>query len=79
MPARIGTIPATTGFATRVHYTDCDQPGALAKHFVEENQKAGMASLVTLPMAGYVAADKNGAVGGGRKGALQALEKSGLP
>ena len=44
-------------------YTDCGQPGALTKHFVEENQKAGMASLVTLPMAGYVAADMNGPVG----------------
>ena len=44
------------------NYSDCDQPGALARHFVGENQKAGMASLLTLPMAGYVAADKKGEV-----------------
>jgi len=43
-------------------YTDCDKPGAFYRHFVEENQKAGMDSLVTVQMAGYVSADKNGEV-----------------
>jgi len=47
--------------------TDCDQPGAFVRHFVEENQKAGIDSLVTLPMAGFVAADKNGEVGENEK------------
>ena len=42
--------------------TDCDQPGSMVKQFVEENQKDGMDSLITLPMAGFVAADKNGEV-----------------
>jgi mannan endo-1,4-beta-mannosidase len=46
----------------QAHLADGDQPGALAKNFIEENQKTGMESLVTLPMAGYVAADKNGEV-----------------
>ncbi|MGH7739800.1 MAG: glycoside hydrolase family 44 protein, partial [bacterium] len=41
---------------------DCGKPGALVLHFVEQNQAAGLASLITLPMAGYVAADKNGVV-----------------
>ena len=44
------------------HYPDSDQPGALIKHFVEEDQKAGIDSLITVPMAGFVAADKNGEV-----------------
>ncbi|HEY5038608.1 MAG TPA: glycoside hydrolase family 44 protein, partial [bacterium] len=48
--------------ADNFHYTDCDQPGAMVKHFVEDSQKAGMDSLITVPMAGYVAADKNGPV-----------------
>jgi hypothetical protein len=43
-------------------YPDGDQPGAYYRHFVEENQKAGMDSLVTIQMAGYVAADKKGEV-----------------
>jgi mannan endo-1,4-beta-mannosidase len=42
--------------------SDCGEPGAAARHFVEENQAFGMASLITLPMAGYAAADKNGEV-----------------
>jgi mannan endo-1,4-beta-mannosidase len=42
--------------------TDCDQPGAVVTHFVEQNQRAGMDSLVTIPMAGFVAADKDGEV-----------------
>jgi mannan endo-1,4-beta-mannosidase len=44
------------------HYMDCDQPGAVVRQFVEENQKAGLDSLITVPMAGYVSADKNGEV-----------------
>ncbi len=44
------------------HYTDCDQPGAFVRHFVEANQKAGMESLVTVQMAGYVSTDKKGEV-----------------
>ncbi len=43
-------------------YTDCDQPGAFARHFVEANQKIGVDTLMTVPIAGYVAADKNGEV-----------------
>lgn len=43
-------------------YTDCDQPGAYVRHFVEENQKAGLDSLITVQMAGYVAVDKKGEV-----------------
>jgi hypothetical protein len=43
-------------------YTDCDQPGATYRNFVEENKKAGMDSLLTIQMAGYVSADKSGAV-----------------
>jgi hypothetical protein len=40
-------------------YTDADQPAAYVRHFVDDNQKAGLDSLVTVQMAGYVAADKN--------------------
>ncbi len=42
--------------------TDCDKPGAAVRHFVDQNQSLGMASLITLPMAGFVAADKLGDV-----------------
>ncbi|HVM32320.1 MAG TPA: glycoside hydrolase family 44 protein [bacterium] len=42
--------------------SDCGKPGAALFHFVEQNQAEGLASLLTLPMAGYVAADKNGEV-----------------
>ncbi|HET9869675.1 MAG TPA: glycoside hydrolase family 44 protein [bacterium] len=41
---------------------DSGKPGALAFHFVEQDQAEGLASLLTLPMAGYVAADKDGEV-----------------
>lgn len=41
---------------------DCNKPGAVYRHFVEENRKAGLDSLVTIQMAGYVAADKKGEV-----------------
>lgn len=43
-------------------FTNCDEPAAAVIDFVEQNQKAGMDSLITVPMAGYVAADKNGPV-----------------
>lgn len=42
--------------------TNCDEPAAVVTDFVTQNQKAGMDSLITVPMAGYVAADKNGEV-----------------
>ncbi len=48
--------------AQNLHYSDCDQPGAMVKHFVEDSRKAGMDSLITVPLAGYVAADKAGEV-----------------
>jgi mannan endo-1,4-beta-mannosidase len=40
----------------------CDEPAGAIFDFVGQNQKAGMESLITVPMAGYVAADKNGEV-----------------
>lgn len=43
-------------------FTNCDEPAASVIDFVEQNQKAAMDSLITVPMAGYVAADKNGPV-----------------
>jgi mannan endo-1,4-beta-mannosidase len=43
-------------------YKDCDQPGAVYQHFVEENQALGLDSLLTIQMAGYVSGDKSGAV-----------------
>jgi len=43
-------------------YKDCDQPGAVYRQFVEENQASGMESLLTMQMAGYVSGDKMGAV-----------------
>src|SRR5581483_3465624 len=45
-----------------LNITDCDQPGAVYRHFVWDNQKRCLDSLVTLQMAGYVAADKSGEV-----------------
>ena len=45
-----------------LHGTNCDQPAAAITDFVEQNLKTGMDSLITVPMAGYVAADKNGEV-----------------
>ena len=45
-----------------LHYSDCDQPGALVRDFVTENRKMGLDSLITVPMAGYVAADEKGEV-----------------
>ncbi len=48
--------------AQNLHYSDCAQPGAMVKDFVLDSRKAGMESLITVPMAGYVAADKSGEV-----------------
>ncbi len=45
-----------------LHSLHCDEPAGAIVDFVEQNQKAGMDSLITVPMAGYVAADKNGEV-----------------
>jgi mannan endo-1,4-beta-mannosidase len=42
--------------------TDCDQPGAIFKHFVEGARDRKMDALVTIPMSPYVAADKDGTV-----------------
>ena len=42
--------------------THCDEPAGAILDFVGQNQKAGTDSLITVPMAGYVAADKNGEV-----------------
>jgi mannan endo-1,4-beta-mannosidase len=44
------------------HETDCDQPGAFARHFVQKDREDGLATLMTIPIAGYVAADKDGVV-----------------
>ena len=48
--------------AQHLKLTGCDQPGSMVKQFVSENQKDGIDSLITLPMAGFVAADKDGEV-----------------
>jgi mannan endo-1,4-beta-mannosidase len=47
---------------TVLNYTDCSQPGAQFIDFANENHKAGMESLVTIPLIDFVAADKSGAV-----------------
>lgn len=41
---------------------DCHEPGRQAEAFVERNREAGAETLLTLPMAGWVAADKDGEV-----------------
>lgn len=41
---------------------ECEKPGAVATSFHDQSQKLGAYSLVTLPMAGYVAKDGNGSV-----------------
>ena len=48
--------------AQNLKYADCDQPGSMVKQFVEQGRKAGAESLITVPMAGFVAADKDGEV-----------------
>jgi mannan endo-1,4-beta-mannosidase len=45
-----------------IPYANCGEPGAIASNFVEADQKAGVDSLITIPMAGFVAADKDGPV-----------------
>jgi mannan endo-1,4-beta-mannosidase len=40
----------------------CNQPGGEIIHFVKENKKKHMASLITLPLLRYVAGDINGPV-----------------
>jgi hypothetical protein len=47
---------------TVLGYTDCDRPGAQMSDFVAANKKAGMESIVTIPMADWVSADKRGEV-----------------
>lgn len=48
--------------ADNFKYPDCSSPGAMLRQFVEEDRQAGRDSLITLQMAGYVAADMLGAV-----------------
>jgi mannan endo-1,4-beta-mannosidase len=48
--------------ADNFKYPDCASPGAMLRQFTEENRGAGLDSLITLQMAGYVAADMLGAV-----------------
>ena len=43
-------------------FEKCDGPGSLVTQFVDKNKKDGLESIVTLQMAGFVAADKLGAV-----------------
>jgi mannan endo-1,4-beta-mannosidase len=47
---------------TALKYTDCDKPGAQMINFVAENRRAGMDSLLTIPLVDYVSADKRGHV-----------------
>lgn len=42
---------------------DFDKPGALLKFFHQKSKNLGAYSVITLPLAGYVARDKNGEVG----------------
>jgi mannan endo-1,4-beta-mannosidase len=47
---------------TSMGYRNCSTPGAQFLDFVQENRAAGMESIVTIPLADYVAADKFGSV-----------------
>jgi mannan endo-1,4-beta-mannosidase len=47
---------------TAMGYRNCSTPGAQFLDFVEENRAAGMESIVTIPLADYVSADKLGSV-----------------
>jgi len=47
---------------TAMGYRNCSTPGGQFLDFVTENRSAGMDSIVTIPMADYVAADKFGSV-----------------
>ena len=40
----------------------CGEPGMQFVDFAEENRKAGIETLATVPMIDYVTADKNGSV-----------------
>lgn len=45
-----------------LRFASCDGPGSLVTQFVDRNKAEGLESIVTLQMAGFVAADKNGEV-----------------
>ncbi len=47
---------------TNLGYDNCHLPGAQMTSFVAANKKAGVESLLTIPMADYVSADKSGPV-----------------
>jgi mannan endo-1,4-beta-mannosidase len=47
---------------TVLGYRNCNEPGAQMLDFAEENRRAGIESLVTIPMVDYVTADKKGPV-----------------
>ncbi len=42
--------------------SDCDQPGAIFEHFVENAKSLKMDSVITIPMVDYVTGDTNGTV-----------------
>lgn len=44
-------------------FQGCESHGSMLLQFVEQNREAGMESLITLQMAGFVAADRSGEVG----------------
>jgi hypothetical protein len=47
---------------TALGYRDCSEPGAQTVDFVAANKQAGIDSIVTIPLADYVSADKKGEV-----------------
>lgn len=47
---------------TVLGYKDCNKPGAQVSNFVEENKRAKIESVVTIPMLDWVSADKAGTV-----------------
>jgi Glycoside hydrolase family 44 len=47
---------------TTLGFKNCNEPGAQFLDFVEGNRKAGIDSIVTLPLVDYVSADKSGEV-----------------
>lgn len=47
---------------TVLGYKDCDKPGAQKSNFIEENQRAKLESIVTIPLLDWVSADKGGSV-----------------
>jgi hypothetical protein len=50
---------------TTLGYDNCGQPGAQMTNFVAENRRAGVDSVLTIPLVDYVSADKNGSVAEG--------------